>query len=178
MADATCSQCSRPVQARGLCNTHYFNARAAGMPKLPVPSIEERFWAKVDVAGVCWEWTGSRGELGYGNFNATKTSRWRAHRWAWTNLVGPVPDGLHLDHLCRNPPCVNPDHLEPVTNRENGLRGAAGKRNAAKTHCPQKHPYSGDNLIIRPRGGRACRECQRVAIRRHKDKVKAERPGR
>ncbi len=168
----TCSHCDRPVQARGLCNTHYFNARKAGMPKLPVPSIEDRFWSKVNTDGVCWEWTAAHTPDGYGSFNVTKTSRWRSHRWAYEHLVGPIPDGLQLDHLCRNPPCVNPDHLEPVTNRENGARGAAGIYQKVKTHCPRGHPYSGDNLIVRKLGRRACRTCQIAAQRRHRAKAR------
>ena len=85
-------------------------------------STWDRFWARVDV-GLCWEWTGSN-DRGYGMFRLDGRTV-RAHRWAWETLVGPIPRGLHLDHLCRNPPCVNPDHLEPVTQPENIRRGHA-----------------------------------------------------
>jgi hypothetical protein len=81
-------------------------------------SQDDRFWSKVDARGVCWEWTGWRDKDGYGGCGDG-----RAHRVAWTKLVGPVPEGLVLDHLCRNPPCVNPDHLEPVTPKVNTARG-------------------------------------------------------
>lgn len=82
----------------------------------------DRFWARVEI-GVCWTWIGST-DRGYGVFGA-QGRYFRAHRWAWEALVGPIPEGLHLDHLCRNPSCVNPDHLEPVTQAENIRRGHA-----------------------------------------------------
>lgn len=82
-------------------------------------------------------------------------------------------NGLTIDHLCRNPLCVNPDHLEPVTNSENVRRAAAagayegnGAHHRAKTHCPKGHPYSGENLYRTPSGKRKCRECERATWRR------------
>jgi hypothetical protein len=78
----------------------------------------------------------------------------RAHRFAYEELVGPIPEGLTLDHLCRNPPCVNPDHLEPVTQAENRRRAAA-----AITHCPQGHEYDEKNTRIDSKGARVCRAC-------------------
>jgi HNH endonuclease len=89
--------------------------------------------------------------------------RWAAHRYSYTQLVGPIPEGLDLDHLCRNRPCCNPAHLEPVTRSENLKRGNVGvwakEHNGKKTHCPSGHEYSGDNLYIHPRGSRCCRAC-------------------
>jgi hypothetical protein len=100
----------------------------------------QRFWEKVDVSGVCWEWTGARTN-GYGYFKRVGTTR-RAHRIAYEHLVGPVPDGLVLDHLCRNRGCVNPDHLEPVTSRENLRRGSGiAGRHARSDLCPRGHEY-------------------------------------
>lgn len=126
----------------------------------------ERFWAKVDKTGVCWLWTASVRRGGYGQFWSARAGRIvGAHRWAYEEMVGPIPDGLYLDHLCRNPRCVNPEHLEPVTNGENLRRGVNPIAvNAAKTHCPQGHPLSGDNLRVIA-GGRRCLECDRRRTR-------------
>lgn len=117
------------------------------------------FWTLVDKQGVgeCWNWNGKRMPLknskkpGYGTFSANgKTCV--AHRYAYQALVGRIPDGLVLDHTCRNHGCVNPAHLEPVTNKENILRGTAPPaKNAAKTHCKHGHPLIGENIKRRVR---------------------------
>lgn len=116
----------------------------------------------------CWLWTA--GTLhGYGQFSCRRTiyrSRTqRAHRISYEMYVGPIPEGLQLDHLCRVRRCVNPEHLEPVTCAENVRRGRAGEAFAlaqmAKTHCPQGHAYAGSNLYVPPSGGRYCRICVR-----------------
>jgi hypothetical protein len=95
--------------------------------RVPYHSQEERFWPKVDKTETCWLWVGAIGTGGYGNFYISSVGRRirsvRAHRWAYEHLVGSIPDGLDLDHLCRNRACVNPAHLEPVTRRVNLRRG-------------------------------------------------------
>src|SRR6266568_5486930 len=102
-----------------------------------------RFWAKVDRSGACWLWTAHVGEDGYGTFSLDGHHQ-RAHRIAWVLLRGPIPEGLQIDHLCRVRACVNPDHLEPVTQRENILRGEGiSALCARRTHCPQGHEYTG-----------------------------------
>ncbi|WP_079154378.1 HNH endonuclease signature motif containing protein [Streptomyces subrutilus] len=83
----------------------------------------------------------------------------RVHRFMYELVNGPIPEGLVLDHLCRRPACFNPEHLEAVTQKENVRRGNAGKNSSDKTHCPQGHPYAGDNLYRKPSGGRVCRTC-------------------
>lgn len=120
---------------------------------------EVRFWKAVEPTGFCWYWTNKPHPDGYGQFKVDGKVV-RAHRWAYENLVGPIPDGLVLDHLCCNTICVNPDHLEPVTSEENTRRGQLWRVNGQKTHCPQGHPYSGDNLYVKPDGRRVCRTCK------------------
>lgn len=92
-----------------------------------------RFWSKVNADGPCWEWTAAIGQTGgYGKYSlplndgSGKGRYVYAHRYAYEILVGPVDESLDLDHLCRNRKCVNPDHLEPVTRRENLRRGEPG----------------------------------------------------
>jgi len=107
----------------------------------------------------CWLWIAGVNPLGYGQFwwsGRTVT----AHRFAYEREVGPIPDGLELDHLCRTRCCVNPAHLEPVTHRENTLRGdTITGRQARQTHCKRGHPLSGPNLYAKPNGRRQCRTC-------------------
>lgn len=122
--------------------------------------------------GGCIVWTASLHTAGYGQIQVNGKVR-RAHRVAYELLVGPIPVGMHLDHECHNRDatcpgglcvhrrCINPHHLEPVTNRENQRRSplTVAGANIRKTHCPQGHPYSGENLVITGGGTRACRQC-------------------
>ena len=117
--------------------------------------------------GPCEIWTGPLNEHGYG-----AASYGLAHRLAWQAANGPVPDGLELDHLCRVRSCVRPDHLEPVTHRENCRRGDAGKHFRDKTHCPRGHPYSGDNLLL-SKGARYCRACRKAQQQAARDAAKS-----
>lgn len=127
----------------------------------------------------CIEWTaGTASSSGYGYFYAGRTERGQtgrvyAHRWAYEQFVGPIPAGLHIDHLCGNRLCVNAEHLEPVTPLENVRRS---KGNNSKTHCPHGHPYAGANLRVY-RGQRFCRTCMREYGRRHRQRKKEQGNG-
>lgn len=125
--------------------------------------LGERFWSKVDKSGECWLWTASKQKTGYGQFFVTHRKMVYAHRLAYELLRGPIQPGLHLDHLCRNRACVNPAHLEPVTNRINVLRGKTiAAKNAAKIHCKNGHPFTAENTWFykgKREGGRQCRSC-------------------
>ncbi len=143
-----------------------------GVPrKVSHKPIRERFLEKVQKTDSCWIWTAKKEKFGYGRF-AIREREFAAHRVAYELFVGNIPDGLSIDHLCKNPSCVNPEHLEPVTMRVNLLRGNTFQaRNASKTHCPQGHPYSGDNLIFKS-GGRTCRACRIQKKREARSKIK------
>lgn len=113
------------------------------------------FWAKVDDAGGCWLWKAGKSTAGYGRF--WDGARYvQAHRFAYEVAVGPIAAGLQIDHLCRVPACVNPGHLEAVTNRENTLRGAGG---VLHTECPQGHEFTPETTRWLKTGTRRCRVC-------------------
>lgn len=150
---------------------------------------QERFWLKVDKAGPvpehnpslgpCWLWTAAADSNGYGTFKVG-VKMVGAHRVAYELLVGPIPDGFHIDHLCRVRACVNPAHLEPVTSRENTLRGVGFSAvNARKTHCPQGHQFTPENTYTQSDGRRRCRKCRqatnRASSRRYRESRRSDR---
>lgn len=115
----------------------------------------------------CWEWQKSLTNTGYGMVSHAG-KQWLTHRLTFTLVKGSIPEGTELDHLCRNPACCNPSHLEAVSHVENCRRGLQGKVNncqTAKTHCPQGHPYSEENTrISKQKGGKAnMRSCIKCA---------------
>jgi len=137
------------------------------------PADEMRFMAKVmpEPNTGCWFWTGGLKANGYGLFWLGKVTA--AHRASYEHFIGPIPDGLQIDHLCSVKCCVNPDHLEPVTAVENIRRaarsGLLGVGNRKKTHCPRGHKYTPENTYTYTRKGggpsRYCRACQRTKKR-------------
>lgn len=161
--------CEKKHLALGLCSRHYRRLRETGSTDDPEKlTVEQRFWAKVEPTGFCWNWAAPPNSTGYGQFAPIRGRKVLAHRFAYEALIGPIADGLYLDHLCRNRLCVNPDHLEPVTNRENLLRGFGfSAQNARKTECDHGHRLAGDNLKIDSEGYRRCRACS-LAVQRRK----------
>jgi hypothetical protein len=134
-----------------------------------VTPLTERLWRYVTPgpADECWIWQGATVPFGYGIISAGPPARegkmLKAHRVVWEIYNGPIPPGVECDHLCRNPPCVNPSHIELVSHKENTLRGTAPTAiNARKTHCPAGHPYSEANTYIAPDGWRQCMTCRRL----------------
>jgi hypothetical protein len=134
----------------------------------------DRFWAKVarGAPGECWRWTGAKNSLGYGNFGVGGGRVVCAHRVAYEFERGPIPDGKVLDHLCRVPSCVNPSHLEAVTQQTNVLRGVGLPAiNAAKQTCRVGHEY-----VRKADGSRYCRECHRLYQRARSLRLPTPRP--
>lgn len=143
------------------------------MPRQRTPLIE-RILSRIEVEPEtgCWLWPGATVRGGYGQIASERRGyQVIVHRALYELLVGPIPDGLNLDHVkergCRHTNCCNPDHLEPVSQRENLMRGdTVTARHAAATHCPQGHAYDAENTRFERRGGRACRACNAAAAQR------------
>lgn len=176
MDKPTCSKvdCQRPRKTRGLCATHYAYARRTGAIEMAKPlSDYDRFWSRVKEDGDCWVWTSHRTTDGYGCISLNGKNA-LVHRISWQEFRGEIPEGLHLDHLCRNTACINPDHLEPVTTRVNTLRGVGVSAvNARKTHCKEGHEFTPENTGVYKRANgttyRGCRTCGRInAAKRRK----------
>lgn len=121
-----------------------------------------RFTDKIKILpNGCHQWTACTTAAGYGRFRNEDGVTVQAHQYAYCCRHGEIPDGMVLDHLCRNRSCVNPDHLEPVTIGENVRRGDNWHRD--KTHCRNGHPYNEDNTYTYPDGRRHCKACRRQA---------------
>jgi hypothetical protein len=128
----------------------------------------QKLATKIVIGDGCWEWAGAKMPSGRGKV-MWRGRNWLAYRAVYTWLIGPIPDGLTLDHLCRNPGCVKPGHLEPVSGRVNTLRGDAPTAiNSSKTHCQRGHELAGANLVasvLAKRGQRLCRTCHNERVK-------------
>lgn len=137
------------------------------------PEVEERFWAKVNVPfqpSGCWEWTACVHPNGYGKFAIKREAFW-AHRVSYTTLIGPIPDGRELDHMCRNRSCVNPDHLRAVTQQVNQACGYSPITiNKRKVLCSRGH----DDWIVVKDGTRVCTICRRENRRKRDARKRLE----
>ena len=171
--------CDTLALAREWCPKHYYRWSRHGDPLRGCLTVEERFWPKVNKTDTCWLWTRALAD-GYGKFKVDGQVV-SAHCYAYELLVGPVPEGLELDHMCHNEDltclggdscphraCCNPAHLIPSTRRENTLRSTLTGPgiNSRKTHCPAGHPYDEENTRVRKRGSRECRTCDRLRARK------------
>lgn len=155
----------------GAGGPHVSNQKPFPTERIPQTMPRRKlFWPRVNKTDGCWLWLGASTKEGYGRtwINGKPTL---CHRYAYEQLRGPIPEGLTLDHLCRVRLCVNPDHLEPVTSRENTLRGDSwAGRNLRKTRCSQGHPLVEGNLYIHRsstrRFWRDCLTCRRERSRK------------
>lgn len=136
----------------------------------------ERLMSHISKSNDCWLWLGKPANTGYGQIGFGKRSERvtrNAHRVVYELLVGEVPEGKQLDHLCRNRMCVNPAHLEPVTQKENLLRGdTIPAKNAVKTHCNRGHEFTDKNTYRYGSNQRMCRACAHVRKKQYRQKQK------
>jgi hypothetical protein len=154
--------CDRHANCGGgrFCRNHWKRFKRTG--RIERPTAEERFFSRLteDENG-CWNWPLVASNT-YGTVFEDNGKPWLPHRWSYTFLRAEIPEGLELDHLCRNRVCVNPWHLEPVTHRVNTLRGVG-----SAAHCKHGHEYTPENTYRDPKWGkRGCRTCRRAASNR------------
>src|SRR5690606_18223124 len=166
--------CGKRPRSRGWCTAHYKRWKRWGDPTAsrPVIPAEERFRRNVSAGpapenrpglGPCLLWTAGKIAAGYGAFHPGGGETVLAHRWAYVSAGGTIGADQVLDHLCRVRACVNPAHLEPVSNEENLRRGAGyGLRNGMRKDCINGHEYTPENTYRSPRGDIRCRACSRI----------------
>jgi hypothetical protein len=127
-----------------------------------------RFWSKVEKTDGCWIWRGATSGRGYGAFYLARGNKILAHRAAYQMVIGPVPDGADLDHLCRNKMCVNPAHLEAVSHAENVRRGAVPNREFCRRGL---HRITADNIYPGTKG--SCYQCRRDWVAANREHLRA-----
>ena len=158
--------CDKRRHGHSYCGKHYMRLRRHGdvhaTPRFDPPHI--RFWRYVEKTKSCWLWTGALCK-GYGHFMLAQRPAvtTKAHRYAFKQLVGPIPDDMTIDHLCLNKACVNPDHMEIVTFSENSKRG-----NPLKSRCLNGHAFNDANTYYYRNGRRKCRTCERDRMRKYR----------
>lgn len=167
---------------RGWCTKHYQMWFHTGDPLGSTKcSPLERFMSSVNQSGPvpehrpelgrCWQWTKFVNDEGYATFRDMRSHK--AHRWSYEQFKSPIPHGLVIDHLCRNPSCVNPDHLEAVTNQKNLERGWGRRiKNGMANECINGHEFTVDNTYYHPKGSKVCRTCTARSRRKYELKKK------
>lgn len=175
----TVEGCFKPPVSRGWCAMHYTRWLRHGDPlKLKPLTAIQKFWRDTVRTDGCWFWVGSITKGGYG---LTARGRGRgnqmAHRFAYELLVGPIPEGLEVDHLCNNPRCVRPEHLEPVTPEENMRRSVERRNLFWRTRCPQGHTTTGPEsyYIYEKKNGRKQHVCKQCASDRQRSYKRRKR---
>lgn len=162
-------ECSRPYCCKGFCISHW-RQQHENKPLRPLQMyLREPRLVYVEVPclvpglkGPCHQWARGKNKYGYGALHVGRKML-RSHRFAWEQAHGPIPDGLLIDHQCRNRACCNVDHLRVVTYNINNVEnvvGAAWQISKAKKHCKHGHEFTVENTINRIRNGRACRDCR------------------
>jgi hypothetical protein len=164
------SRVQKTVFCSKVCGTRNYRATGTAVPT-DVRTMYRIAWffERIAFGDECWEWQGARDPDGYGSISCGKTTM-RAHRLSYELHVGPIPNGLTLDHTCNNPSCVRPDHLEPVTSRENVIR--ANKRRGPSHACRRGHEFDAENTYVDPSGVRVCRACRRLRKKRRHEQLK------
>lgn len=167
----------REVQENPLVHGRTLCCGCEKKPRKPLEVIPRiKRYTIIDPDTGCWVWQHKKNNGGYGTISVNGRQMY-AHRASYEAYVGRIPDGLVIDHLCRNRACVNPSHLEPVSFSENLERGVGVPQivNRHKTHCVHGHLLSGDNLYQRNDGRRGCNVCRKLADQKRGARRKAER---